>query len=85
MISKFRALGGGQAAIPGHEGYRIVGNYVAMTNPDDNCQSGAIYATGNDVYILGNQVTQTARDNPTVSKLCHTIYLTGQRQGCSGR
>lgn len=85
VVSKMRLLGGGQAAIPGHEGYRIVGNYVAMTNPEDNCQSGAIYATGNDVYILGNQVTQTARDNPSVSKLCHTIYVTGRREGCGGR
>jgi uncharacterized protein (TIGR03437 family) len=89
VVSKLRALGGGDTAIPADTGYRLVGNYVSMNDPIDNCQSGAIGAQGNDVYILGNQITNTAKDNPTVSKLCHTIYLSGRRamdeSDCGGR
>ncbi len=89
VVSQFRALGGGDTALPGNTGYRLVGNYVSMNDPIDNCQSGAIAAEGNDVYILGNQLENTAKDNPTVSKLCHTIYLSGRRAmsaaDCGGR
>lgn len=88
-VSKMRALGGGDTALPGNTGFRLVGNYVSMNNPIDNCQSGAISAEGNDVAILGNQITGTAKDNPNVSKLCHTMYLSGRRamdeSDCGGR
>ncbi len=86
VVSKMRALGGDQSAISAFTGYRLVGNYVSMNRPSDNCQSGAISGQGNDLAIFGNQLTNTARDNQnTVSKLCHTIYISGQREGCNGR
>lgn len=81
-VAKIRALGvgGDQSALGVYTGYRLVGNFVRMNRPHDNCQSGAIAGEGNDFVILGNQISDTAVDNPdTVSKLCHTIYLSGKR------
>ncbi|MBI3899706.1 MAG: hypothetical protein HY308_15630 [Gammaproteobacteria bacterium] len=82
VVSKLRALGvgGDQSALQAYTGYRLVANYVSMPRPDDNCQSGAMTGEGNDLAILGNQITNTARDNPTtVSKLCHSMYISGKR------
>ena len=82
VVSKMRALGvgGDGGGINVNTGFRVVGNYIRIPQPHNNCQSGMIYAVGSDFSILGNQITDTAKDNPsTISKLCHTIYITGQR------
>jgi hypothetical protein len=79
VVSQMRAMGGGSNALPANTGYRLVGNYVEMDDPIDNCQSGAVSVEGNDVFVLGNQIARTAVNNPNVSKLCHTIYISGPR------
>jgi len=87
VVSKMRALGvgGDGGGMNVYTGYRIIGNYIRIPRPDDNCQSAALGGTGNDLAILGNQVTNTAIDNPlTINKLCHTIYITGQRSSSTG-
>ncbi len=75
VVAGFRVTTGA-VGIPASSGTRVVGNYV--TAPQGNGMDGAIDVFGNDVYILGNELTQVGA--ASCSKLYHTIYAKGVRQ-----
>jgi len=82
VVSKIRALGvgGDTSGINVYTGYRLIGTFVRIPHPGDNSQSGMIGGEGNDFTILGNQIADSALENPTtITKLCHVMYLSGQR------
>jgi len=54
-------------------GYRVVGNYV--TAPAGSAPEGAVEGSGNDLFVLGNEITKVGR--PGCSKLYHPVYISG--------
>ena len=62
-------------------GFRIVGNYI--TAPTGSAPSGAIEGSGNDLFVLGNEVTKVGR--PVRSKLYHPIYISSDRSNSGPR
>ena len=63
-------------------GYRVVGNYVSTPRTDDGCQSGTLQCggigtCGNNIAILGNELTAIQTTNKlTGSKQC--LQLPGE-------
>ena len=51
--------------------YRVVGNHVSA--PQGSAPEGAIEGSGNDLFVLGNEVSQVGQ--PGCSKLYHPIYI----------
>jgi hypothetical protein len=74
-IAKF-TITTGQVGIPAQTGFRVIGNYV--TAPQGDGMDGAIDVTGNNVFILGNELENVG--SATCSKLYHGIYVKGVRQ-----
>ena len=50
-------------------GYRVVGNHVSA--PQGSAPEGAIEGSGNDLFVLGNEVSEAGRSR--CSKLYHPI------------
>ena len=65
-----------QVGIPAQSGFRVVGNYI--TAPHGDGMDGAIDGTGNNLFILGNELENIGSAN--CSKLYHTVYIKGVRQ-----
>jgi len=62
-------------------GYRVVGNRA--TAPMGSAPEGAIEGSGNDLFVLGNEVTQVGK--PGCSKLYHPIYISSDRTSSGPR
>jgi hypothetical protein len=62
-------------------GYRVVGNYV--TAPTGSAPGGVIEGSGNDLFVLGNEITKVGR--PGCSKLYHPIYISSARASSGAR
>ena len=56
-------------------GYRVAGNCV--TAPAGSAAEGAIEGSGNDLFVLGNEITRVGA--PGCSKLYHPIYISSAR------
>jgi hypothetical protein len=59
----------------------VVGNLV--TAPNGSAPEGAIEGSGNDLCVLGNEVTRVGR--PGCSKLYHPIYISSARASSGPR
>jgi hypothetical protein len=79
-LSKFTVIAAVSPILMG-SGYRVVGNRV--TAPTGSAAEGAIEGSGNDLAVLGNEVTQVGR--PGCSKLYHPIYISSQRASSGPR
>jgi hypothetical protein len=62
-------------------GYRVVGNHVSA--PVGSAPAGAIEGSGNDLFVLGNELTQVGK--PGCSKLYHPIYISSARTSLGPR
>jgi hypothetical protein len=67
--------------IDGGNGFRIIGNRV--TAPNGNQPEGAIEGGGNNLFVLGNEVTNTGFYGCT--KLYHPIYISSARASSGPR
>ena len=74
VISKFSVRAHSDAIVL-NTGFRIVGNFI--TAPTGSTPSGAIEGSGNDLFVLGNEVTRVGK--PGASKLYHPIYISSAR------
>jgi hypothetical protein len=79
-LAKFTVTAGTSAFLMG-SGYRVVGNHV--TAPTGSAPEGAIEGSGNDLFVLGNEVTEVGR--PGCSKLYHPIYISSDRASSGPR
>jgi hypothetical protein len=79
-LAKFTVTAGVSAILMG-SGYRVVGNRV--TAPTGSAAEGAIEGSGNDLAVLGNEITRVGR--PGCSKLYHPIYISSERTGSGPR
>ena len=61
------------------DGFRFVGNKVTAPNGDG--PTGAVGGQGNNLYLLGNELTQIGNTN--TSKLYHPVYFQSA-EACSG-
>jgi hypothetical protein len=75
LLSQLEVVTGG-VGIPLRGGSRAVGN--RLTAPRGNGMDGVIDGEGNDLAILGNEITQAG--SLASSKLYHAIYLKGERR-----
>ncbi|MBK6365039.1 MAG: IPT/TIG domain-containing protein [Saprospiraceae bacterium] len=66
-------------AVSMYHNFRVVGNYI--TAPNGNGPTGAVAGQGNDLYLLGNELTEIG--NLNTSKLYHPIYIQSA-EACSG-
>ncbi len=62
-------------------GYRVVGNRVSA--PAGSAPEGAIEGSGNDLFVLGNEISQVGR--LSCSKLYHPIYISSVRTSSGPR
>lgn len=79
-IAKFSVTAGVSAILMG-SGYRVVGNYV--TAPTGSAPEGAIEGSGNNLFVIGNEITKVGR--PGCSKLYHPIYISSARTSSGPR
>jgi hypothetical protein len=79
-LAKFTVIAGSDAIEMG-SGYRVVGNHISA--PTGSAPTGAIEGSGNDLAVLGNEVTRVGR--PGCSKLYHPIYISSQRASSGPR
>jgi hypothetical protein len=77
ILSKFtvttRAVG-----IFAANGFRVVGNRLTAPTADEG-MDGALYAIGNDVYLLGNELHNVG-SSQSRDKMLHVVYVTGVRR-----
>jgi hypothetical protein len=62
-------------------GFRIIGNHVSA--PQGSDASGAVEGSGNNLVVLGNEITQVGAFKCT--KLYHPIYISGARTSSGPR
>ena len=80
ILSKFQIRAHSDAVVL-NTGFRVVGNWI--TAPTGSSPSGAIEGGGNDLFVLGNEVTRVGK--PGASKLYHPIYISSDRAGSGPR
>jgi len=80
LISQLEIVTGG-VGIPLRTGSRTVGN--RLTAPRGNGMDGVLDGEGNDLAILGNEITRAG--SLASSKLYHAIYLKGERRDSGPR
>jgi hypothetical protein len=73
-LAKFTVTAGSSPS-PIGTGYRVVGNFV--TAPKGSDATGAIEGSGNDMLVLGNEITKVGK--PGCSKLYHPVYISSAR------
>jgi hypothetical protein len=66
-------------AVSMYHDFRVVGNFI--TAPLGDGPTGAVAGQGNDLYLLGNELTQIG--SLATSKLYHPIYIQSA-EACSG-
>ena len=79
-LAKFN-LCANENAVDMGSGFRAVGNHV--TAPTANAPEGAIAAQGNNLAVLGNEITEVGK--PGASKLTHPIYISSARSSSGNR
>ena len=79
-LAKFTVTAKTSAILMG-SGYRVVGNFV--TAPTGSAPEGAIEGSGDDLVLMGNEVTKVGR--PGCSKLYHPIYISSARTSTGPR
>jgi hypothetical protein len=79
-VAKFH-ITSGEISIPVSTGSRLVGNYI--TAPTASAAEGTVEADGNNVCILGNEITKAGK--PGCSKLYHPLYVSSPRTGTGAR
>lgn len=79
-VAKFH-ITSGEISIPVSTGSRLVGNYI--TAPTASAPEGTVEADGNNVYILGNEITKAGKFG--CSKLYHPLYVSSPRIGTGAR
>ncbi len=79
-LAKFTVTAGISPFLLG-SGYRVVGNHVSA--PQGSAPEGAIEGSGNDLFVLGNEVSRVGR--PGCSKLYHPIYISSARTSSGPR
>ncbi len=77
-ISKFNLIADNEAASM-HHGFRVVGNKI--TAPKGDGPTGAVAGLGNNLYLLGNEITNVGFKG--TSKLYHPIYIQSY-ESCNG-
>jgi hypothetical protein len=79
-LSKFTVTARTSPILMG-SGYRVVGNRVSA--PQGSAPEGAIEGSGNNLFVLGNEISQVGR--PGCSKLYHPIYISSARTSSGPR
>ncbi|HMD69522.1 MAG TPA: choice-of-anchor Q domain-containing protein [Chitinivibrionales bacterium] len=79
-VAKFH-ITSGEISIPVSTGSRLVGNYI--TAPTASAAEGTVEADGDNVLILGNEITKAGKYG--CSKLYHPLYVSSPRSGTGAR
>jgi hypothetical protein len=79
-VAKFH-ITSGEISIPVSTGSRLVGNYI--TAPTASAPEGTVEADGDNVFILGNEITKAGKYG--CSKLYHPLYVSSPRTGTGAR
>jgi hypothetical protein len=79
-VAKF-SITSGEISIPVSTGSRLVGNHI--TAPTASAPEGTVEADGDNVFILGNEITKAGKLG--CSKLYHPLYVSSPRTGTGAR
>jgi len=79
-VAKFH-ITSGEISIPVSTGSRLAGNYI--TAPTASAAEGTVEADGDNVFILGNEITKAGKYG--CSKLYHPLYVSSPRTGSGPR